>query len=325
MRRREFLGALCGVASVPMAAIAQSSALPVVGFLHSASPGSNQQRVRAFLDGLNAMGYVTDRNATVDYRWANGQFDLLPKLANELVRRPATAIAAFAPSAALAAKSATATIPVVFFMGGDPVKLGLVQSFNRPGGNVTGVSGLTIALVAKRLELIRTLVPKVETIAFVVNPSNPTAEDQIQDMRNGAQSLGQRLEILRVSNEGELNALSSALERIKFEALIVGADSFLISQRHKLVEVTARRAVPAVYETRDSVVAGGLASYAPDFDDAYRQTGLYVGRILKGERPADLPVLQPTKFELVVNLKTARTLGLAIPPAALAVADEVIE
>jgi ABC-type uncharacterized transport system substrate-binding protein len=274
---------------------------------------------------LTTTGYIVGRNVTIEYRWADGDFNRLPSLAEQLVRRPVSVLVAFAPPTVLAAKAATATIPIVFFMGGDPVKLGLVQSFSRPGGNITGIAAMTISLVAKRLELIRSLVPHADTVAFVFNPSNPTAEEQVEAVRSAGQSLGQKIVAMSVSNETELEALSKAIARDQPKALVVGADSFLISQRNRLVAVAAEHSLPAIYETRDSVIAGGLASYAPDFDDGYRQTGIYAGRVLKGERPADLPIVQPTKFELVINLKAAKALGLTVPPKLLFTADEVIE
>jgi putative ABC transport system substrate-binding protein len=326
MRRRGFLGAL-GSAAVawPLASRAHQTSLPVVGFLHSASAEANQKRRAAFLDGLTATGYVAGRNVTIEYRWADGEFVRLPLLAEQLVRHPVSVLVAFAPPTVLAARTATATIPIVFFMGGDPVKLGLVQSFSRPGGNITGIAAMTISLVAKRLELIRSLVPHADTVAFVFNPSNPTAAEQLEAVHSAAQSLGQNVIELGVRNETELEALANTITRVRPKALVIGADSFLISQRNKLVALAARHSLPAIYETRDSVVSGGLVSYAPDFDDGYRQTGIYVGRILKGERPADLPVVQPTKFELVINLKTAKALGITVPLTLQASADEVIE
>jgi ABC-type uncharacterized transport system substrate-binding protein len=326
MRRRIFIGMLAApILSRARPVLAQASTVPVVGFLHSTSAAANRQRVTGFLDGLNAAGRVVGRNVAVEYRWGDGQFNQLPRLAQELVRHSVTVLVTGAPSAALVAKSVTPTIPIVFVMGADPVKLGLVQSFSRPSANITGVAVLTVSLVTKRLELIPTLVPDADTIGFILNPTNPTAEDQLQAMRTAAQSLVQRLEIMRVSNHADLEALSDEIVRVRPKALIVGADSFLISEGKRLVALAAQHRVPAVYETRESVVLGGLASYAADFNDGYRQAGTYVARILNGERPADLPVVQPTKFEFVLNLKTAKALGLAIPPTVLAVADEVIE
>ena len=325
MRRREFIAGLSGAVAMPLTSRAQQTSLPAVGFLHSASAEANQKRRAAFLDGLTATGYVAGRNVTIEYRWADGEFVRLPLLAEQLVRHPVSVLVAFAPPTVLAARTATATIPIVFFMGGDPVKLGLVQSFSRPGGNITGIAAMTISLVAKRLELIRSLVPHADTVAFVFNPSNPTAAEQLEAVHSAAQSLGQNVIELGVRNETELEALANTITRVRPKALVIGANSFLISQRNKLVALAARHSLPAIYETRDSVVSGGLVSYAPDFDDGYRQTGIYVGRILKGERPADLPVVQPTKFELVINLKTAKALGITVPLTLQASADEVIE
>jgi putative ABC transport system substrate-binding protein len=326
MRRRAFIGVLGGGAvAASRAAFGQAATVPVVGFLHSASAAANQLRVAGFLDGLKTTGRVVGQNVAIEYRWADGEFNRLPRLAEELVRYPVAVLLAGAPPTAVAASSATRTIPVVFVMGADPVKLGLVQSFSRPGANITGVAVLTVSLVTKRLELIRTLVPNADTIGFIVNPSNPTAEDQLHAMRMATQSAAQRLEIMRVSNQADIEALSDKIAGVRPKALIVGADSFLISQRERLIALAAQHALPAVYETRESVVVGGLASYGADFNDGFRQAGIYVGRILNGERPADLPVVQPTKFELALNLKTAKALGLVVPPTVLAVADEVIE
>ena len=327
MRRREFITLVVGGTAVawPFVARSQHSALPVIGLIHSGSASQNTHTIAAFHDGLGETGYAVGRNVTIEYRWADGQFDRLPALAADLVRRGAAALAVFAPPTAVAAKSATATIPIVFFIGGDPVKLGLVASFSRPGGNITGIGGLTIDLVPKRLELLRELVPKADSIAFLVNSSNPTSETQIQNMREATRALGLRLHIYRATSEHELNAAFAKISQTQTGPLVVGADSFFISLRDKIVSLAAHYLIPTTYETRESVVAGGLMSYAPNFRDAYRQVGIYIGRILKGERPADLPILQPTKFELVINLKTAKTLGLDVPLSLQQRADEIIE
>jgi len=327
MRRREFITLVVGGTAVawPFVARAQRSALPVVGLIHSGTASQNTHTIAAFHDGLGETGYVAGQNVTIEYRWADGQFDRLPALAADLVRRGVTALAAFAPPTAVAAKSATATIPIVFFIGGDPVKLGLVTSYSRPGGNITGIGALTIDLVPKRLELLRELVPKAGSIAFLVNSSNPTSETQIQNMREATRALGLALHIYRATSEDELNAAFAAISQMQAGSLVVGADSFFISLRDKIVALAAHYVIPATYETRESVVAGGLMSYAPSFRDAYRQVGIYVGRILKGERPADLPILQPTKFELAINLKTAKMLGLNVPVSLQQRADEIIE
>ena len=309
----------------PFTARAQHSASPVVGLIHSGSAQQNVHTIAGFHDGLAETGYVAGQNVTIEYRWADGQFDRLPALAADLVHRGVVVLAAFAPPTALAAKSATATIPIVFFIGGDPVKLGLVASFSRPGGNITGIGGLTIDLVPKRLELLRELVPKADLIAFLVNSSNPTAETQIQSMGEATRALGLRPDIYRATSEDELNAAFAKMSQMQAAPLVVGADLFFISVRDKIVALAARYVIPATYETREFVVAGGLMSYGPNFRDAYRQVGVYVGRILKGERPADLPILQPTKFELVINLKTAKTLALDVPLSLQQRADEIIE
>jgi len=327
MRRREFITLVVGgmAAAWPKVGRAQRSALPVIGLIHSGSASQNIHTVAGFHDGLGETGYVAGQNITIEYRWADGQFDRLPALAADLVGRGVAALAAFAPPTALAAKSATATIPIVFFVGGDPVKLGLVASYSRPGGNITGIGGLTIDLVSKRLEILRELVPKAGSVAFLVNSANPTTETQIQNMQEATRALGLNLHIYRATSEHELDAAFAKISQMQSGPLIVGADSFFITARDKLVALAARYVIPATYETRESVVAGGLMSYAPNFSDAYRQAGVYVGRILKGERPAELPVLQPTKFELVINLKTAKTLGLVVPLSLQQRADEIIE
>ena len=327
MRRREFITLVVGGTAVawPFVARAQHSPLPVIGLIHSGSAPQNTHTIAGFHDGLGETGYVAGQNVRIEYRWADGQFDRLPALAADLVGRGVAVLAAFAPPTALAAKSATATIPIVFFIGGDPVKLGLVASFSKPGGNITGVGGLSIDLVPKRLELLREMVPKADSIAFLVNSSNPTAETQIQSMQEATRALGLRLDIYRATSEHELNAAFAKISQTQAGSLVVGADSFFITLRDKIVAQAAHYVIPATYETRESVVAGGLMSYAPNFRDAYRQVGVYVGRILKGERPADLPILQPTKFELVINLKTAKTLGLDVPLSLQQRADEIIE
>jgi putative ABC transport system substrate-binding protein len=326
VRRREFISLIGGAAAAwPLAARAQERALRGVGFLHSGSASPNTHTVAAFHHGLGEAGYVVGQNVTIEYRWADGQFDRLPDLAADLVRRRVAVLAAFAPTTALAAKSATATIPIVFFIGGDPVKLGLVSSFSQPGGNITGIGGLTTELVSKRLELLRELVPKANLIAFLVNSSTPTAETQIQNMQAAILALGLQLKIHRATSEQEIDSSFAQLSLARPDAVVVGADSFFITQRERIVALAARYALPTTYEVREAVVVGGLMSYAPSFTDAYRQVGIYVGRILNGERPADLPVQQPVKFEFVINLKTAKALGLEVPPTLLARADEVIE
>ena len=326
MRRRDFIRAVVGSAFAwPFVARAQHSALPVIGLIHSGSASQNTHTIAGFHDGLGDAGYIAGQNVTIEYRWADGHFDRLPALATDLVRRGVTVLAAFAPPTAVAAKLATTTIPIVFFIGGDPVKLGLVASFRRPGGNITGIGGLTIDLVSKRLEILRELVPKAGSNAFLVNPSNPTSETQIQNMQEATRALGLKLNIYRATSEQELDAAFAKISQMQAGSLVVGADSFFITLRDKIVALAARYGIATTYETRESVVAGGLMSYAPNFRDAYRQVGAYVGRILKGEKPADLPILQPTKFELVINLKTAKALGLEVPLSLQQRADEIIE
>ena len=327
VRRREFITLVVGGTAVawPFVARTQRSALPVIGLIHSGSASQNAHTIAGFHDGLGETGYVAGQNVIIEYRWADGQFDRLPALAADLVSRGVAVLAAFAPPTALAAKSATTTIPIVFFIGGDPVKLGLVASFSKPGGNITGIGGLSIALVPKRLELLRELVPKANSIALLVNSSNPTAETQIQSMWEATRALGLTLHIYRATSEHEVNAAFAKISQMHAGPLVVGADLFFITLRDKIVSLAAHYVIPATYETRESVVAGGLMSYAPNFKDSYRQAGVYVGRILKGERPADLPILQPTKFELVINLKTAKTLGLDVPLSLQQRADEIIE
>src|SRR5262245_23273518 len=326
MRRREFITlVVCGTAVAwPFVARAQHSASPVIGLIHSGSASQNIHTIAAFQEGLAETGHVAGQNVTIEYRWADGQFEQLPALAADLVRAGVTALAAFAPPTAVAAKSATATIPIVFFIGGDPVKLGLVASYSRPGGNITGIGGLSTDLVPKRLELLRELVPKGDSIAFLVNSSNPTTETQIQSMGEATRALGLKLHIYRATSEHEVNAAFAKIAQMQ-APLVVGADSFFISLRDKIVALAAHYVIPTTYETRESVVVGGLMSYAPNFRAAYRQVGVYVGRILKGERPADLPILQPTKFELVINIKTAKTLGLEVPLSFQQRADEIVE
>jgi len=325
MRRREFIAGLGGAVAVPFAARAQS-AIPTIGFLHSASPGPFATYVAAFRDGLGHMGYVEGRNIVIEYRWAEGQTDRLPNLAEELVRRRvAVLIAAGGSLSALSAKRATPTIPIVFPGADDAVKLGLVESLNRPGGNVTGVSIFNAVLAAKRLELLRELASGPVSTAFLVNPRHPTAESQIKDLEEAAQGIGQKVMILRASDAHEIEDAFAALVRERIGALVIGADPFFQHSRDQLVVLAARHNVLAIYNNREFPVIGGLVSYGVHFPENYRQAGLYVGRILKGEKPGDLPVIQPTKFELVINLKTAKAHGLSIPDALLARADEVIE
>jgi ABC-type uncharacterized transport system substrate-binding protein len=325
--RRKFLATLGGTAVAwPLAARAQQPGKPVVGFLHSVSDQAIPSSALGFRRGLAETGYVEGRNVEVEYRWAEGRYERLPSLAADLVRRHVAVIAAGGTAApALAAKAATSTIPIVFQTGSDPVKDGLVASLNRPGGNVTGVSRMSFTLAPKRLELLHELVPKATAIAFLVNPANPVAASQIQEIREPARSLGLRVHVLEASSERQIEIAFETLTQQRAGALLIANDTFLSGQRELFIALAARHAVPVTYPGREAVAAGGLMSYDASAEDSFRQVGTYVGRILKGERPADLPVLQPTKFELAINVKTAKTLGLDVPPMLIARADEMIE
>jgi putative ABC transport system substrate-binding protein len=322
MRRRELVLVLGGAMMVSHALRAQQKAMPVVGFLGSGSPGPT---VAAFSEGLSKAGYVEGQNVAIEYRWAEGHYDRLPALAADLVSRNVDVIAAITTASALAAKTATSTIPIVFAIGGDPVELGLVASLARSGGNLTGVSILIGELMPKRLELLSDLVPQARMIALLVNPNNPLTEPMIRDVQEAARTKGVQLPVLKASTEGEIDAAFATLVQLHAGALVVGADAFFSSRRDQLVALAARHGIPAIYEYREFAAAGGLISYGPSIMAAFREVGIYVGKILKGAKPADLPVQQPTTFELVVNLNTAKSLGLAIPQSILIRTDEVIE
>jgi putative ABC transport system substrate-binding protein len=325
MRRRAFITLIGGAAAWPLAGHAQQS-LPVIGFLHSGSPTTYSQLVTAFRQGLQEVGYVEGQNVRIEYQWAEGRYDRLPALATDLVMRGVSVIASTGgPSSVLAAKAATTTIPIVFSTGADPVGLGLVASLNRPGGNVTGVNVFTAVIDAKRLGLLRELVPTGTSIGVLLNPGNPTAKTQWDDIQEAARAVGQQLEVLHASSDVELDKAFVSDARRRSGALLVSADPFFVNQRDRIVSLAARYGLPAIYEQREFAVAGGLASYGTSLADAYRQVGMYTGRVLKGEKPADLPVMQSVKFEFVINLKTAKALGLEMPPTLLARADEVIE
>jgi putative ABC transport system substrate-binding protein len=323
MRRREFITLLGGAAAWPLTGRAQSQAMPVIGFLSTGSAASFAPTVPAFHRGLNDNGYVDGQNVKIEYRWTEGQYDQLPVLAAELVARQVSVIAAFTAPAAQAAKAATSTIPVIFMAGADPVKLGLVTSINRPGGNVTGASFFAVGLEAKRMELLHELVPHATGVAALVNPNYPEVETK--ELSRAANAIGLQSVILRASTENSIEAAFGELVERRLGALLVAGDPFFYSQRDQLVALAARHAVPTAYFLRDFVVAGGLMSYGTSVAEAWRQTGVYVGRVLKGEKPSDLPVLQPAKFEFVINLKSAAALGLTVPPGILVAADEVIE
>jgi putative tryptophan/tyrosine transport system substrate-binding protein len=331
MRRREFITLLGGVAAAwPLAAHAQQSGLPVIGFL-SGYPAESfapetQPLSAAFRQGLSETGYSDGHNVTIEYRWAENQPSRLPVLAAELVRRKVAVIAATGGTAsALAAKAATTTIPIVFTGGSDPVAIGLVASLNRPGGNITGVTFLANVLAAKRVELVNEVAPRASLIGLLVNPDNPNAVSETSDMETATRAIGKRSVLLRASTDRELDAAFTSLADQQANALAIAGDTFFLSRCEQLVALVARYAVPASYPSREFVVAGGLMSYGASITDMYRQVGVYTGRILNGAKPADLPVMQPTKFELTINLKTAKAFGLQIPDRLLAVADEVIE
>jgi putative ABC transport system substrate-binding protein len=325
MRRREFIALGCGAAAWPLAALAQQSAMPVVGFLNSGSPVESRNLLAAFRQGLKDAGYVESQNLAIEYRWAEGRYDRLPALASDLASRPVALIAAGGPPAALAAKSATTTIPIVFTSGTDPVALGLVARLNRPGGNITGMSILNVELAPKRLELLRELVPSAQTLAALINPTYSTAAAQTKDMKVAAELLGLRLHVPHGSTEQDIDSAFASLAGLQIAGLAIGNDPFLNNQHQRIATLALRHAVPVISQYREFVAAGGLMSYGGSITDVYYKAGTYAGRVLKGEKPSDLPVQQSTKIELIINMKTAKTLGLTFPITLLGRADEVIE
>jgi putative tryptophan/tyrosine transport system substrate-binding protein len=325
MRRRAFIALLGAAATWPLAARAQQATSPVIGFIGVTSHDEWRDYVAAFHRGLNDTGYVEGRNVTMEYRWAEGRYDRLPAMASDLVGRKADVIVAIAPPAALAAKAATRTIPIVFFMGSDPVELGLVSSLSRPGGNITGVTALANAVSAKRLQMLREIVPAATADAMLVNPTNQNANRDVNEMQAAAATLGQPLIVAKASTDADIDAAFAAFPQQGVGALVVNPDPFLLGRRARIAELATRCRVATIFHTHEPVEAGGLMSYGASFVDAHRQAGVYTGRILKGERPADLPIPRSTKFHLAINLRSAKALGLAIPATLLAQADEVIE
>jgi putative ABC transport system substrate-binding protein len=326
MRRREFIAGLAGMTGWSYVAQAQQRSVPVIGFLGAPSPNEYTQYTAAIRQGLQETGFVEGQNLAIEYRWAEGHFDRLPALAIDLVRQRVAAIVTIGGTpSAVAAKAATSTIPIVFMVASDPVQLGLVTSFNRPGGNATGVAMMGVELEAKRLGLIRELVPKAALIGMLVNPANPQAESQLRAIREAARTIGQQVVFLNASTRSELETAFANLIQRRAEALLVGQDTFVFSERELVVVLAERHQVPAIFPWRECVALGGLLSYGTDLTDVYRQTGVYAGDVLRGAKLADMPVQHPTKFGFAVNLKTAKALGLTIPETLLAIADEVIQ
>jgi ABC-type uncharacterized transport system substrate-binding protein len=325
MRRREFITLIGGAVAWPLAARAQQPPLPVIGFLGSASPDHYAHLIDAYRQGLTEAGYDDGRNVTIDFRWAESQYDRLPALAADLVHRRVAVITAGAFPAAVAAKAATTSIPIVFSLGVDPVEFGLVTSMNRPGGNITGVANLNLELGAKQLEVLRELASAATVAALLINPTNPNAQAQAKTMQGAAGNLGLRIDVLHARSERDFDPVIAAFRQSRAAGLVIGADSFLVSRATQLGALLGREGVPAIMQSREFVMAGGLLHYGSSITDAYRRVGVYTGRVLKGEKPADLPVQQSTKVELIVNLKVAKAMGLNVPQTLLARADEMIE
>jgi putative ABC transport system substrate-binding protein len=326
IKRREFIAALGGAAAWPVAVRGQQPAMPVIGYLGAQSPATFASRLEAFRQGLGESGYVDGRNVTIEFRWAEGQHHKLSALAADLVaRQVAVIVAPGGAPAALAAKSATTAIPIVFEMGADPIAMGLVSSMSRPGANITGVSSLSVEVTPKRLEILHELVPTATRVAALLNPTSPTADSQTRNLQAAARVLRLQLHVLHASTEQDVDAAFATLPQLRAGGLVVASDTFLAFHSEQLASLTARHAMPAIQQSRDFSVAGGLASYGGNFMESHRQAGIYTGRIIRGDKPADLPVQQVTKLEMVINLKTAKILGLTVPHSLLARADEVIE
>ena len=325
MKRREFITLLGGAAVFPLAAHAQQPVMPVIGFLNGASLDGYAPMVAAFRQGLKEAGFVEGQNVAIEYRWAEGQYDRLPAMAADLIGRKVSVLAATSTPANLVAKNATTSIPIVFTTASDPVQLGLVASLNRPGGNVTGATQLSVEVGAKRLELAHELIPTATAVAVLLNPTNPSSDTLAKDLSVAALTLGLQLRVLRASTEREIDDAFTSLVQLRAGVLVIATDAFFNGQAKRLAALTIRHAVPAIYQYGDFTGAGGLMSYGGSINDSYRLAGVYTGRILKGEKPAELPVQRSTKIELIVNLKAAKALGLIVPPALIARADEVIE
>jgi ABC-type uncharacterized transport system substrate-binding protein len=326
MRRREFIAGIGSVAALPSGVSAQQANLPFIGILHAGSPAASAEQIEGFRKGLAEVGYTANRNVAIEVRWAEGRYDELPAMAADLIRRQVTIlVTGGGPATALAAKAATTTTPIVFVTGDDPVKHGLVASINRPGGNLTGAAFFNVALVAKRFELIRELVPQASSFAFLADPKNPETEIESKDLQTAVHAAHQKLTIVSSPDESGFEGIFANLAQQRVDALLVASGPFLFGRRGQLISLAARHKIPTIYPIREYVTPGGLISYGNSIPDAYRQVGVYAGRILKGAKPADLPVVQPIKFDLVINLKTAKALGLEVPAHFQQRADDVIE
>jgi putative tryptophan/tyrosine transport system substrate-binding protein len=327
MRRREFITLIGGAAATrPFAVLAQQAAMPVIGYISAQLPEDGEPRAAVFRRGLQEVGYVVGQNVTIEYHWAEQQIDRLPAMAADLVKRHVTVIVAVTTQAVLAAQAATSTIPIIFESGSDPVRLGLVATLNRPGGNITGASSMIVEVGPKRLELLHELLPTAKIMAFLVNPADRAlAQSQVREMLSAARDRKLALHVLNARSESDFDAVFADIKRLRVGGLVIGAGSIFISGRKKLADLSIRHAVPAISQYRDFAAAGGLMSYGSDFLDSYRMAGVYTGRVLKGENPAELPVVQATKFELVINLKTAKALGITVPNTLIGRADELIE